>query len=144
MPSKSSEPVHPKPLSKQDGRAMLLRYCKDIHDWPSSWEIDCADHEVGQAILEQFIPFLIDKIQQGRAKRTIHTYTRYLWVLGGELIRHINTYEADRRLPAKSLLLNSINEKGGPYWHDAFNEEEHHRYDSVCRLLYKFMSAKSD
>ena len=130
-------------MQKENSMDLLLKYCKDINDWPNSWEIDHADIKVGEALLEEFKLFLIEKIEQGRAKKTINTYTRYLWALGGELIRQINTYDDDRKLTTKELLLNSIDESGGPYWLHAFDELQHRQYDSVCRLLYKFMVDKS-
>lgn len=38
---------------------------------------------------EYFELFLLKKIEQGRAKKTIRVTGGYLWALGGELIRQI-------------------------------------------------------
>lgn len=117
----------------------LLVYCKNINDWPDSWEIDEIDIEIGKAIVEQFKPFLIEKIEQGRAKKTIKTYAGYLWALGSELISQLNQDETERHLSARELILKYINESGGPYWRHASNEADHERYDSTCKQLFKFM-----
>jgi hypothetical protein len=126
-------------LNNLSGADLLLQYCKDINDWPDSWEIDEIDIEIGRAIVEQFKPFLIEKIEQGRAKKTIRTHTLYLWALGGELISRINEDETERRLSARELILKYIDESGGPCWRHANDEAEHVRYDSICRQLFKFM-----
>ena len=75
-----------------------------------------------------------------RAKKTIRTYAGYLWALGGELIRQINEYENERELSARDLILKYIDNSGGPYWRHAYTEEDHEKYDSVCRQLFKFMT----
>jgi hypothetical protein len=123
---------------------LLLQYCKNINDWPGSWEIDEIDIKIGQAIVEQFKPFLISKIKKGRAKKTIRTNAGYLWALGGELISQLNEDETERRLSARELILNYISESGGPYWRHANDDDDHDRYDGVCKQLFKFMIANSD
>jgi hypothetical protein len=131
---------HSKVQKSKNDNQLLLEYCKDINDWPDSWEIDSDDIRVGNHILEHFTAFLIDKIQQGRAKKTIKNYAQYLWILGSELISRINFYEHERELSAKELILNYIDQDGGPLWQDASSELEQDRYDSVCKALFKFMT----
>jgi len=123
------------------GDDLLLQYCKDIDDWPEAWEIDDIDIEIGRAIVEELKPFLIEKIEKGLAKKTIRTDANYLWVLGGELISRLNEDEAERRLSARELIFKYIDASGGPYWRHANDEAEHVRYDSVCKQLFKFMTA---
>lgn len=120
---------------------LLYEYCSDINDWPDRWEIAENDRVIGQAITEQFKLFLIDRIGKGRAKRTIKTCANYLWALGGELIRKINEDESERRLSAKGLILKHVDDAGGPYWRHAYDELEHARYDSICKQLFKFITA---
>ena len=121
---------------------LLLQYCKDIHGWPDAWEIDTMDIEIGKAIVEQFRPFLIEKIKKGRARKTMRTDAGFLWALGGELISRLNEDEAERRLSARELILKYIDASGGPYWRHANGEAEHARYDSVCKQLFKCMIAR--
>lgn len=94
---------------------------------------------IGQSIVEEMTPFLVDRIQKGRAKSTIRIYAGYLCALGGELIRQINYDEVERKLSAKQLILKYVDDEGGPYWRHAYDELDHQRYDSVCRCLYKFL-----
>src|SRR6266568_853341 len=118
------------PLKKEKNLCsadLMLVYCKNINDWADSWEIDEIDIEIGKAIVEQFKPFLIEKIEQGRAKKTIKTYAGYLWALGSELISQLNEDETERQLSARELILKYINESGGPYWRHASNEADHDR-----------------
>lgn len=122
------------------GADLLLQSCTDMNDWPYKWEIDELDIEIGQAIVDQFKPFLIKKIEAGRAKKTIRTHALYLWALGGELISRINEDETERSLSARELILHYIDESGGPLWRHAHDEADHARYDSVCKQLFKFMT----
>jgi len=81
----------------------------------------------------------VRRIQDGRSKKTVKMNAGYLWVLGGELIRSINEDENDRQLTTRGLLLKYIDDSGGPYWHHADDEEDHKRFDSVCKQLFKFL-----
>jgi len=127
-------------LSNKKNLPILYEYCKDINTWQNRWAISNADIEIGKAINKYFKLFLLDRIEKGRAKSTIKIYARYLWALGGELIRQINEEEAERGLPAKQLILKYVNESGGPYWRHAYDDFEHARYDSVCKQLFKFIN----
>jgi ribosome-binding protein aMBF1 (putative translation factor) len=140
--TKSMLPNYPQE-QKLSSTEIIYKYCKRIKNWPASWKISKEDLAIGQAIIEQFKLFLINRIEKGRAKRTIKRYTDYLWVLGGELIRRVNEDDAERNLIATDLILKYIDDDGGPYWHDARDEAEHAEYDSVCRQLFKFMTQDS-
>ncbi len=143
MLTKSTPTRKQKILAQQDNKniaAILLEYCKDIDEWPCRWEIDKADVKMGQALLEPFKLFLIDRIEKGRAKSTIKIYANYLWALGGELIRQINYDDDERRLSAKELILKYVDGSGGPYWRHARDELDHYRYDSVCKQLFRFIT----
>lgn len=129
--------------SQQDSKnsmSVLLKYCKDINEWPGRWTIEKADLKIGQAIVEQFKLFLIDRIEKDRAKSTIKIYAHYLCALGGELIRQINYDKSERQLSTKNLILKYISDSGGPYWDHARDGIEHSRYNSVCKQLFKFMT----
>lgn len=129
--------------SANSSQNLLLVYCKNINEWPESWEIDSDDIRVGNAILDYFKAFLLDKIEKGRSKKTIKNDSNYLWALGGELISRINEDDNERKLSAKELILNYIDDSGGPLWQHASSELEHNQYDSVCKQLFKFISQSS-
>lgn len=123
--------------SDPTGTALVKQYCKDIDEWPDNWAISDSDIRIGKAILEQFKLLLADRIQKGRAKTTINRYAGYLAALGGELISRINYDDCLRKLSARKLILEYVDENGGPLWRHAYDELDHSRYDSVCRALYK-------
>jgi hypothetical protein len=129
-----------KVTSVKNSEQLLLNYCKNIDDWPNQWEIDQSDVKMGQAINKYFKLFLLDKIDNGISKKTIKIYANYLWVLGGELIRQINDDDDERSLSAKDLILKYVDDGGGPYWRHAVNENDHAKYDSVCKQLFKFIT----
>lgn len=129
-----------KSLPSKDTMDLLLEYCKDIDEWPESWEIDEEDIKIGRGIVEQFKPFIISLIEKGLSKKTVKLYRDYLWVLGGELIRQINDDESDRRLSARKLILKHVDDFGGPYWRHSCNDADNAKYNSVCKELFKFLA----
>ena len=130
-------------MNNKSPSELLHKYCKDINDWPASWEITEDDLTIGPAVTEQFKLLLIDLIKKERSRSTIKIYARYLWALGGELIRQINEDDSERSLSAKELILKYVDDSGGPYWRHARDELEHVRYDSVCKQLFKFITENS-
>jgi hypothetical protein len=129
---------------KQKSMALLNEYCKDINEWPDKWEIDSADIAIGKSILEQFKLFLVNRIEKGRTRKTIRMYSNHLWALGGELIRQVNENEDERQLSGRNLILKYIDDSGGPYWCHADNDEDHAKYDSVCKQLFRFILENSE
>ena len=139
MPKDKQKSSFPK-----DAMSLFLEYCKDIDEWPDSWEIDEEDVKMGRDIVEQFKPFIINLIEKDLSKKTVKSYRDYLWALGGELIRQINDDESERRLSARDLILKHVDNYGGPYWRHASGESDDARYNSVCKKFYRFIMEKSD
>jgi hypothetical protein len=127
----------------QNTTALLNEYCKDLQDWPNSWAGSGQDIQIGKSLVEEFKLLLLDRIKNGRAKSTVKIYAGYLWALGGELIRQINQYENERKLSARQLILKYVSLDGGPYWCHARDQLDHEKYDSVCRQLFKILSAST-
>jgi hypothetical protein len=125
----------------------LASYCKDIADWPSQWQGSKEDLECGQKILNQMIPFASSLIEKNLARGTIKKYLDNLAVLGGELIRQVNYEEHQRKWSAKKLILEYLDEDGGPrpyHWSRTnFTESQYiKQYNSVCRLFYKHLTSQ--
>lgn len=120
--------------------SLLLEYCKDIDAWPDRWAISGSDIKIGKSFNEYFKLFLVDRIEKRRAKSTIKIYARYLLALGGELIRQCNDDGSEQQLSAKDHILKYVDDSGGPYWRDAYDDFERMRYNSVCKQLYKFLN----
>ncbi|MFQ5544300.1 MAG: hypothetical protein ACE5FY_08130 [Nitrospiria bacterium] len=119
-------------------------YCKDIDEWPLEWAgLPELDIPVGTRLIKEFKPFLLDLIHRDRSKGTVKKYASYLCCLGGEIMRRVDDSANDRKLPVRDLLFKYIDEEGGPLWRHARDERDHMAYDSVCRLLYKFMTKET-
>ena len=117
----------------------VLTYVPDIGDWPDSWMVDQPDRATGQAIVTVLTPFIEHLINQGLTKRTIKHHVDNLWALGGEMITAIHWDESLRKLSARDLVLNAIDEEGGPLLRNPLDPEDQKPFDSTCRKLYKFL-----
>lgn len=116
-------------------------YVPDLDEWPDSWMIDQPDRATGKAIVTVLTPFIEHLINQGLTKRTIKRHIDSLWALGGEIITSINWDESLREQHAKDLVMNSIDDEGGPILHNPVDPEDQKTFDSTCRKLYKFLSS---
>ena len=128
--------------NRKDKQKLILEdICPDINQWPESWSGDSDDILPGKKLLSQFKLFIQAQIDKGRVKATIRSHSNYLWALGGEVIRDIsNNDDYNQNLMDYELLMKYVSESGGPYWRDAYDTNDHKKYDSVCRMLYKFMN----
>ena len=114
-------------------------YVPDLDEWPDSWMIDTPDRSMGKAIVTVLTPFIEHLIKQGFTKRTIKRHIDNLWALGGEIITDINWDESLRKQTAKALVINAINEEGGPLLRNPLDPEDQKAFDSTCKKLYKFL-----
>ncbi len=119
----------------------VLAYVPDLDEWPDSWMIDQPDRAVGKAIVSVLIPFIEHLINQGLTKRTIKRHVDNLWALGGEIISDINRNESSRKQSAKVLVINAIDEEGGPLLRNPIDPNDQKPFDSTCRKLYKFLTS---
>ena len=114
----------------------VLAYVPDLDAWPDSWMIDQPDRTMGKAIVTVLTPFIEHLIKQGLTKSTLKRHIDNLWALGGEIITGINWDESLRKLPAKDLVINAIDEEGGPLLRNPLNPEDQKPFDSTCKKLY--------
>jgi len=119
----------------------VLAYVPDLDEWPDSWMIDQPDRAVGKAIVSVLTPFIEHLINHGLTKRTIKRHVDNLWALGGEIISDINWNESLRKQSAKVLVINAIDEEGGPLLRNPLDPDDHKPFDSTCRKLYKFLTS---
>jgi len=126
----------------QNPSEFLEKWCSDLQNWPQSWAGDQDDVITGEKLTQVFRGYLLDLISIGRSRKTIKKHATYLWCLGGEIIRDTNEYGADSSLSDGGLLLRYINSDGGLYWPYASSESDLLQYDSVCRMLYKYVKRK--
>jgi len=62
-----------------------------------------------------------------------------LRALGGEIITDINRDESLRKHSASDLVINVIDEEGGPLLRNPLDPEDQKPFDSTCKKLYKFL-----
>lgn len=134
QPKESIGPFNPTPL----------QYYKDYYTWSEAWMGEEKDRAIGDAILQEYIPFIESLVQQGLAKSTIKKHMLNLCVLGSEIIGRIQDEPRRKNWPAKKLLLEYLDDEGGPLAHcwDPNNNTDFKyilAYDSICRKLYRFI-----
>ncbi|MCF6267730.1 MAG: hypothetical protein L3J57_14490 [Desulfuromusa sp.] len=118
----------------------VLTYCKEIENWPESWEIDTPDIKTGKSILhEVFLPFFENLISEELARKTIKIHISNIWLLGGEIIVRVNFDEELRNEMGPSLVEMHIDEFGGPYSKHLDTAVEKKSFNSSCKKLYKFI-----
>ena len=113
--------------------------CPDFQEWPDSWKGEDNDVPFGEGLIEAFRPFIQSLIDAGWTKKTIRNHIDNLWLLGGEIIREVNTFNEYRRMNPRQKLLETIGPEGGPYCRHLDSEEESRSFDATCRKLYKYL-----
>lgn len=110
----------------------------DFHEWPERWKGVDKDVPYGKGIIEIYKPF-VEELLSHYSKSTVNRHLNNLWLLGGELIRSINMDPEDRGKTPMELLLDNIDETGGPYCRHLDSEEQMRAYEATCRKLFKFL-----
>ena len=126
--------------ASEDNIQRIEGILNDIRQWPDSWKGDDRDLIPGNLILGVFIHYLNAMVDKGRARATVTKHGDYLWALGGEIIRNLNDQKLDPNPDAYRLILNYVDNAGGPYWRHANSEDDLRQFDSVCRALYKCLT----
>ncbi len=121
----------------------LSHYVKDIEKWPESWMIDRADLDTGRALLAVLAPFIQHLAHQELSKRTFKRHIDNLWALGGEIISWVNAVPSQREQSARSLVMDSVYDEGGPLLSDAFSPDAQQSFDTTCRKLYRFLKSSA-
>ena len=93
----------------------------------------------GEELVACFRPFLEYLASSRLSPTTIRRHLDNLWLLGGEIIRHLNYDPSLRKVAADRLLRNVIHQDGGPLIHNG-SEEEQRSFDSTCRKLHRYLS----
>ena len=122
----------------------IEKLAKETERWPKSWAGFDSDVPVGQQIVKAMYPFLSALMKDGYSKTTINRHVNNLWLLGGEIIRCLNTDTELKVLSGEELILRFVDEEGGPYSRHIDTEKEQKVFDSTCRKLYRFLSKQPD
>jgi hypothetical protein len=110
----------------------------DFYNWPESWKGSPEDVAFGEGLIEVYKPF-VEVLLARYSKSTVNRHLNNLWLLGGELIRSINMDLRNREKTPLDLLLENIDETGGPYCRHLDSEEQMRAYEATCRKLSAFL-----
>ena len=94
----------------------------------------------GEQVLACFRPFLEHLVGLRLSRKTIRKHVGNLWVLGGEIIRDLNETPSLRKKNVAQVLLDAIDDEGGPLLHHGDSEDEQRAFDSTCRKLHRFLT----
>ena len=119
----------------------LQTYCPDLNDWPRSWSYEPRDIPPGQQMVEYFKPFLRDLLAHDLSRKTLRQHRDNIWVLGGEIIRELQMDHALRRGPIEQVVIDLIDDEGGPLLSHHQMEDEQRSFDATCRRLFRFLTA---
>jgi|SRR5579859_4931999 len=118
----------------------LEAYCPDLADWARHWCYEPRDLLGGQQFVEHITPFLRHLLQSGLARRTLRRHRDNLRLLGAELIRRIQDEPSPRKLTIQGLLLELLEDDGGPLVYPLLPESEQIAFDGTCRKLFRFLT----
>jgi hypothetical protein len=104
------------------------------------WEKDLPP---GEQLVNCFRPFLEHLASSELSLKTIQKHVDNIWALGGEIIRGLNENPFLRRKNIKHILIDVIDEEGGPILSGIASEEQQRSFDSTCRKLYQSLSERT-
>ena len=118
----------------------MQSYCPDLDQWPGSWAYEPRDIPPGLRIVECFKPFLRELPAPFMSRKTLRRHRDNIWALGGEVIRQLQMDCSHRRRPIEQIVLNLIDDDGGPLLSHGQSEVEQRSFDATCRKLFRFLT----
>jgi hypothetical protein len=97
-----------------------------------------TDLSAGEKIVACCRPFLEHLVSSDLSAKTIQKHVDNLWVLGGEIIRHLHQTPGLRKVPVERLILDLIQD-GGPLLYHNDSEEQQRSFESTCRKFQRFL-----
>ena len=92
-------------------------------------------------MVECFKPFLCEMLARSLSHKTLRLHRDNIWVLGGEVIRRLQSDSGLRRRPVEQVVLDLIGDDGGPLLSHGESEAEQRSFDATCRKLSRFLTA---
>jgi len=126
-------------VTEDNDACRLLQFCPDIEDWPTSWAGEEIDITPGRDVVEFLKQFLLYLLTTKLAPKTLRRYRDHMWMLGGEVIRSLNDDPSLRRKPVEKVILDLLEEEGGPLIWPQITEQQQDAFDASCRKLYCFL-----
>jgi hypothetical protein len=121
----------------------LEKPTKDMERWPKSWAGFDSDVPIAKEMVEVMRRFLMAMVEDQLAYTTINRHMNGLWLLGGEIIYHVNMDPELKNMNGKQLILEFVNEEGGPLSRHLATEAEQRTFDATCKKLYRLMTQRS-
>ena len=121
----------------------LEKLTKDMERWPKSWAGFDSDVPIGKEMVEVMRRFLMAMVEDQLAHTTINRHMNALWLLGGEIIYRVNMDPELKNMNGKQLILEFVNEEGGPLSRHLATEAEQRTFDATCKKLYRLMTQRS-
>jgi hypothetical protein len=118
--------------------------CPDWAHWPRLWQVYPEDLATGQEIVQILQPFAMHLLQHGLTLKTRQRHLDHLQMLGGEIIRRRHQDPSLAKLPIQELLLNLIEDDGGPLIWPRITESAQNAFDCTCRKLYRFIDKQKN
>ncbi len=137
----NSMPPKKEPGAPSRSAPDLSHYVRDIEKWPGRWMIDRPDLAIGRTLLEVLEPFIHHLVEQGLSKRTFNRRIDNLWVLGGEIITKVNSDLSLREQSARVLILDSVDDEGGPLLSGGADPDDQESFNRTCRKLYRYLKS---
>ncbi len=103
--------------------------------------IDRPDLAIGRALLEVLETFIHHLVEQGLSKRRFNRHIDNLWALGGEIITKVNSNPSLREQSARVLILDSVDDEGGPLLSGGADPDDQESFDRTCRKLYGYLKS---
>ena len=100
-----------------------------------------GDLSPGWQIVECFKSFLRHLLSLKLSRKTLHKHRDNLWLLGGQLIRHLHEAPRLRKRPIEEVVLTALDDEGGPLISHGACEYQQRSFDATCRKLYHFLKA---
>lgn len=122
----------------------LARLCPDLQNWPQSWRAESSDIALGERIVTFIKPFLLHLLGQDLATKTLRRHRDHLWMLGGEIIRRAYEDPKIRGQSVNKILLQLIDDEGGPLLWPQLSEQQQEAFDATCRKLHRFLNTGAE
>ncbi len=110
----------------------------DIDHWPQAWHVESEDIALGKVMVDLFKVFLTHQLNLARSRKTLRVHRDNLRTLGGHIIRLLHEKPPLRKRGILRVLLEAIDDDGGPIVYPALTDSEQRSFDSTCRLLHRF------
>jgi hypothetical protein len=111
----------------------------DMSTWPVSWMGMPADLHAGRELVAYFRPFLQDLQRRGLSRKTVRTHAQNLWVLGSEIIRHLNLPSSEATRSVRRVLEDAVQD-GGLLPRHLDSPTDLRSFEATCRKLERHLA----